>query len=43
MGTTIKTEERTAKGKYAQTTYMNGNPMMGVVLKDSAAYMKTRG
>ena len=40
LGTTIKTEERMTNGKYSQTTFMNSNPMMGVVIKDSAAYMK---
>ena len=40
MGTTIKTIERTTQGKYAQTTYMNNSPMMGVVMKDTVAYMK---
>ena len=40
MGTTIKTVERTTQGKYAQTTYMNNSPMMGVVMKDTVAYMK---
>lgn len=40
MGTTIKTEEKTTAGKYAQTTYMNNNAMMGVVIKEEDAYMK---
>ena len=40
LGTTVKTEEITAPGKYAQLTYINNNPMTGVVLKDSIAYMK---
>ena len=40
LGTTVKTEEITAQGKYAQTTFMNSNPMMGVILKDSVGYMK---
>ncbi len=40
MGTTVKTEERRTTDKYAQTTYMNGSAMMGVVSKGDEFYMK---
>lgn len=40
MGTTVKTEEKRAKGKYSQTTYINGDAKMGVVSKGDEFYMK---
>ena len=40
MGTTVRTEEKRTKGKYAQTTFMNDNAMMGVVSKGDEFYMK---
>ena len=40
MGTTVRTEDKRTKGKYSQTTYMNNNPMMGLVLKGDEFYMK---
>ncbi|MEN8799542.1 MAG: pitrilysin family protein [Flavobacteriaceae bacterium] len=43
MGTTVKTEEKKANGKYVQTTYMNDNPMMGVLANEEGFYMKQGG
>ncbi|MBM1104844.1 insulinase family protein [Aurantibacter crassamenti] len=40
MGSKIKTEERRTANKYAQTTFMNDNPMMGIIAKDDELYMK---
>ncbi|WP_088339763.1 M16 family metallopeptidase [Robiginitalea sediminis] len=40
MGTTIKIEELRTADRYAQTTYMNDAPMMGVVAKGDELYMK---
>ena len=40
MGSKIKTEERRTADKYAQTTFMNDNPMTGVVAKDDELFMK---
>ena len=43
MGTKIKTEEKRTADKYAQTTYMNDAPMMGVIAKGDELYMKQGG
>lgn len=43
MGSTIKIEEKRTANNYAQTTYMNGNPMMGVVAKGDQLFMKQGG
>ena len=40
LGTKVKTEEKRTKDKFAQTTYMNDSPMMGVVAKGGEFYMK---
>jgi predicted Zn-dependent peptidase len=40
MGSTIKSEELRTSDKYAQTTYMNDAPMMGVIAKGDELYMK---
>ncbi|MGI9549916.1 MAG: insulinase family protein [Aurantibacter sp.] len=40
MGSKIKTEERRTADKYAQTTYMNDNAMMGVVARGDELFMK---
>lgn len=40
MGSKIKTEERRTADKYAQTTFMNDNPMMGIVAKGDELFMK---
>lgn len=40
MGGKIKTEERRTADKYAQTTFMNDNPMMGVIAKGDELFMK---
>lgn len=40
MGSTIKSEELRTADKYAQTTYMNGSPMMGVIAKGDELFMK---
>ncbi len=40
MGSKIKTEERRTADKYAQTTFMNDNPMTGVVAKGDELFMK---
>ena len=40
LGTTVKTEEKRTPEKYAQTTYMNNNPMMGVIANGEEFYMK---
>ncbi|MEO9891472.1 pitrilysin family protein [Aurantibacter sp.] len=40
MGSKIKTEERRTSDKYAQTTFMNNSPMMGIVAKGDELYMK---
>jgi predicted Zn-dependent peptidase len=40
MGTTVKTEEKKANGKYAQITYMNNSPMMGVLANGEGFFMK---
>ena len=39
-GTTVKTEEKRTADKYAQTTFMNNDAMMGVVAKGDEFYMK---
>ncbi|MBT8184407.1 MAG: insulinase family protein [Eudoraea sp.] len=43
MGAKIKTEEKRTVDKYAQTTYMNDAPMMGVIAKGDELYMKQGG
>lgn len=43
MGTKVKTEEKRSGGKYAQTTYMNDNPMMGVTSNGTEFFMKQGG
>jgi predicted Zn-dependent peptidase len=43
MGATIKTEELRTADKYAQTTFMNGAPMMGVIARGDELYMKQGG
>ncbi len=43
MGAKIKTEEKRTIDKYAQTTYMNDAPMMGVIAKGDELYMKQGG
>ncbi|WP_445383921.1 insulinase family protein [Robiginitalea sp. IMCC44478] len=43
MGATIKTEEIRTAENYAQTTFMNNNPMMGVIAKGDELYMKQGG
>ncbi|MEM7379657.1 MAG: insulinase family protein [Bacteroidota bacterium] len=43
MGATIKLEEKRTADKYAQTTYMNDSPMMGVIAKGDELYMKQGG
>ncbi|MEJ2163836.1 MAG: insulinase family protein [Robiginitalea sp.] len=43
MGSTIKSEELRTADKYAQTTYMNDAPMMGVISKGDELYMKQGG
>ena len=43
MGSKIKTEERRTADKYAQTTFMNNSPMMGIVAKGDEFYMKQGG
>ncbi|MRI01926.1 insulinase family protein [Kriegella sp. EG-1] len=40
MGSKIKTEERRTVDKYAQTTFMNNNAMMGIVAKGDELFMK---
>lgn len=40
MGAKIRTEEKRTADKYAQTTYMNDAPMMGVIAKGDELYMK---
>ncbi len=40
MGSKIKVEEKRTADKFAQTTYMNESPMMGVVAKGDELYMK---
>ncbi len=40
MGTKVKTEEKRVNGKYVQTTYMNDNPMMGVLANGTGFFMK---
>ncbi|WP_372945561.1 M16 family metallopeptidase [Muriicola sp.] len=40
MGATIKIEEKRTADKYAQTTFMNNAPMMGVIAKGDELYMK---
>lgn len=40
MGSKIKTEERRTADKYAQTTFMNDNPMMGVIAKGNELFMR---
>ncbi|MGB5555038.1 MAG: pitrilysin family protein [Flavobacteriaceae bacterium] len=40
MGAKIKTEERRTKDKFAQITFMNDAPMMGVIAKGDELYMK---
>ncbi|MBT8281031.1 MAG: insulinase family protein [Flavobacteriaceae bacterium] len=40
MGATIKVEEKKTADKYAQTTFMNNAPMMGVIAKGDELYMK---
>lgn len=43
MGSKIKVEEKRTADKLAQTTYMNENPMMGVVAKGDELFMKQGG
>ncbi|UCE69160.1 MAG: insulinase family protein [Flavobacteriaceae bacterium] len=43
MGSTIRSEELRTADKYAQTTYMNDAPMMGVIAKGDELYMKQGG
>jgi predicted Zn-dependent peptidase len=43
MGSTIKTEEIRTAEQYAQTTFMNDAPMMGVIAKGDELYMKQGG
>jgi hypothetical protein len=43
MGSSIKTVEHRTTDKFAQTTYMNDSPMMGVVAKEGEIYMKQNG
>ena len=43
MGSTIRSEELRTADKYAQTTYMNDAPMMGVISKGDELYMKQGG
>jgi len=43
MGSKIKTEERRTAHKFAQTTFMNDAPMMGIVAKGDELYMKQGG
>ncbi|WP_343488142.1 pitrilysin family protein [Allomuricauda sp. d1] len=43
MGSKIKVEEKRTADKFAQTTYMNESPMMGVVAKGDELYMKQGG
>ena len=43
MGSKIKIEERRTADKYAQTTFMNDDPMMGVVAKGDELFMKQGG
>lgn len=43
MGATIKIEELRTADRFAQTTYMNDAPMMGVVAKGDELYMKQGG
>lgn len=40
MGSKIKIEERRTADKYAQTTFMNDTPMMGVIAKGDELFMK---
>lgn len=40
MGTKLKVEEKRTVDRYAQTTYMNDAPMMGVIAKGDELYMK---
>lgn len=40
MGSKIKTEERRTADKYAQTTFMNDAPMMGIIAKGDELFMK---
>ncbi|EIJ38705.1 putative Zn-dependent peptidase [Galbibacter orientalis DSM 19592] len=42
-GATIKAEEKRTANKYAQTTYMNGSPMMAVVANETEVFMKQGG
>ncbi|QLE01442.1 insulinase family protein [Galbibacter sp. BG1] len=42
-GATVKAEEKRTADKYAQITYMNGNPMMGVIANQDEVYMKQSG
>lgn len=43
MGTTIKMEELRTADRFAQTTYMNDAPLMGVIAKGDELYMKQGG
>lgn len=43
MGATMRTEEIYTADKYAQTMFMNDQPMMGVVAKGDELYMKQGG
>jgi predicted Zn-dependent peptidase len=40
MGATVRTEEIRTADQYAQTTFMNDSPMMGVISKGDELYMK---
>jgi predicted Zn-dependent peptidase len=43
MGATIKSEELRTADRYAQTTYMNDAPMMGIIAKGDELFMKQGG
>ncbi len=43
MGSTVKMEELRTADRYAQTTYMNDAPLMGVIAKGDELYMKQGG
>ncbi len=40
MGASIKIEEKRTADRFAQTTFMNNNPMMGVIAKGDELFMK---
>ena len=43
MGAKIRSEEKRTSDRFAQTTYMNDAPMMGVIAKGDELYMKQGG